>query len=130
VSAAQIQRCGWCVKYDLPCGDLTHDNVLARYVPLMETTNLSVGQITDTLPVVPGEPVVRQANPAERYDRARRRADRLSAVAILILVLVAFIVAIGLFLAAVYLEPAAGWDHQPFAPTQTPYPTPHPEVSP
>jgi hypothetical protein len=141
VSAAQVQRCGWCKKYDLPCGDLTHDNVLARYVPLMNTTELSVGMITGPgVPVVPGhtyqqmivpgEPVVRMSHPAEHYDRARRRADRLSAVAILILILVAFIVAIGLFLAAVYLEPSAGWDHQPFAPAQTPYPTPNPEVSP
>lgn len=130
MSAAQIKRCGWCVKYDLPCGDLTHDNVLARYVPLMNTTNLHISQLSD-VPVVPaGEPIVRMSHPAEHYDRARRRADRLSAVAVLILALVAIIVSIGLFLGAFYLEPPAGWDHQPFAPTSTPSTIPYPEVTP
>lgn len=131
MSRAQIHRCSWCVKYDLPCGDLTHDNVLARYVPLMSTTNLHVSQLTD-VPVVPaGEPVVRQSHPAEHYERAQRRADRATAVAIVIMTLVALAVGIVLFLAAFYLdaailEPAAGWDHQPFAPTPTPYPAPTP----
>lgn len=130
MSAAQIQRCTWCRKYDLPCGDLTHDNVLARYVPLMETTNLSVGQITDVVPVVPGEPVVRMSTPAEHYQRAQRRADHVTAAAVLIMVLVAVIVVVVLFLAAVYFEPPVGWGHQPFAPTSTPSTIPYPEVTP
>jgi hypothetical protein len=136
VSSAQIQRCAWCIKYELPCGDLTHDNVLARYVPLMNTTELSVDQITGTVPVVPGrryehaivpgEPIVRQSHPSEHYDRARRRSDALSAVAIIVLVMVAAIVAVFLFLAATYLPPPASWSTPDGPVTSTPYPTPDP----
>jgi hypothetical protein len=125
VSSAQVSRCTWCVKYDLPCGDLTHDNVLARYVPLMESSNLSVGQITDAVPVVPGEPVVRQSHPAEHYERARRRADRISVVALVVLFLVAMIVILFLGLAATYFEPPASWGTTPSTtPSTIPTPTP------
>jgi hypothetical protein len=97
----KVDRCTWCIRWDLPCGSVTHDNVLARYVPLIETTHLTADQFADRPPVVSGEPVVRNQRPRETTAAARRRADRLSLVAVLVMVACALAVILGGYALAV-----------------------------
>lgn len=105
-----LKPCAWCVRWDLPCGPRVHDNVLARYVPLIETTNITAAQFADRAhdTYVAGEPVLRnsaaptQSTESARLERAQRRADRISLVATIVLVLAAVAVTIGGYALAVH----------------------------
>lgn len=107
IYGTSAKPCAWCVRWDLPCGPRVHDNILARYVPLAESTNITPEQITGRAPVVyvSGEPVLRNSaapTASTAADRARRRSDRISLIATLVMILCALAITIGGYAMAVH----------------------------
>jgi hypothetical protein len=84
------KRCVYCRQFDLPCNDAVHGNELFPYLGGLE--NLAV-------PYVPGqnEPAIRPAAPPTPADSRAARAQTLTTVALILIMLAAGIVALGTY---------------------------------
>jgi hypothetical protein len=121
--------CTFCTENNLACSTATHDNPLARYLTLIRSTDIDPDGARH-LPLRPAAPTTYVSNSVE--DRLRR-ADRMTTIAIAVMVVSALAVGLTLSWALMYAErPTMRWQKVPApatSPTWTPStpPQPHPD---